>query len=218
MHRFLRWPPALVLAGAVLAMAPLAARAYPDTYEGRLQALAQVQALNADLLSRPSATETLRQWCARLGLANPPDVHASAVVGPGRPPSPQVRALLGVGPKQEVKYRHVELTCGGQVLSEADNWYLPARLTPEMNRALETTDTPFGVVVRPLAFQRRTLEALVLFRPFPTDNAATTPPGRLATPLYVLQHKALLTTPDGAPLSVVVETYTRTLIETPKTP
>ena len=31
--------------------------------------------------------------------------------------------------------------CGDQVFSEADNWYVPARLTAEMNHALDTTDT-----------------------------------------------------------------------------
>ncbi len=46
--------------------------------------------------------------------------------------------------------------CGGHVLSEADNWYVPARLTPQMNRALDTSDTPFGAAVKALDFHRAT--------------------------------------------------------------
>ena len=36
----------------------------------------------------------------------------------------------------------MRLKCGDHVLSEADNWYVKARLTPDMNHMLETTDTP----------------------------------------------------------------------------
>ena len=53
---------------------------------------------------------------------------------------------------------HVQLTCGAHVLSDAENWYLPARLTADMNRRLEETEAPFGRVVAPLGFHRRTLE------------------------------------------------------------
>src|SRR5262249_23135272 len=81
------------------------------------------------------------------------------------------------------------LRCGELVLSEADNWYVPARLTPEMNRLLETTDTPFGVAVQSLHFQRHTLSAELLWQPFPADwgmKAGT--PGACAGDLYVSQH------------------------------
>ena len=37
----------------------------------------------------------------------------------------------GIGPDEPVAYRHVRLRCGDHVLSEADNWYVPSRLTPE---------------------------------------------------------------------------------------
>jgi hypothetical protein len=29
---------------------------------------------------------------------------------------------------------------------EADNWYVPSRLTPDINKTLDMTDTPFGIV------------------------------------------------------------------------
>jgi hypothetical protein len=50
----------------------------------------------------------------------------------------------------------VQLWCGDRLLSEADNWYVPSRLTPAMNTALETTDTPFGKAVQELKPYRRT--------------------------------------------------------------
>ncbi len=89
----------------------------------------------------------------------------------------------------------MRLACGAHVLSEADNWYLPARLTPDMNHRLEATDTPFGVVARPLAFHRRIVE----IEP-------------LAGARQVLRVRAVLVAGSGAPFSVVVETYSRELL------
>ena len=129
-----------------------------------------------------------------------------------RPADAVVRTLLGAGPDEPIRYRRVALTCGERVLSEADNWYRPGRLTPEMVRALDTTDIPFGVVVRPLNFHRRTLDATLLFRPLPDgwERGARQPPrrGPLAIPHEVLRHRAVLDTPDGTPFSLLVETYT----------
>jgi hypothetical protein len=61
----------------------------------------------------------------------------------------------------------MQLFCGDKLLSEADNWYVPGRLTPEMNRLLDQTDTPFGRAVKDLDFQRQTLKATALWRPLP---------------------------------------------------
>jgi chorismate-pyruvate lyase len=105
-----------------------------------------------------------------------------------------VRALLRVDEAAPVRHRHVRLTCGGHLLSEADNWYVPARLTPAMNHTLDTTDTPFGTVARPLNFHRKTVAA--------TPQQGPT----------VLQVKAVLLTPQGAPISLVVENYSGVLI------
>ena len=101
----------------------------------------------------------------------------------------------------------MRLACGSHVLSEADNWYRPARLTADMNSRLETTDTPFGVVVRDLKFHRRTLDVRWLFHPLearPRRGAG----GLLAIPHAVLRHRAVLADGEGAPFSLVVETYT----------
>ncbi|HZZ37342.1 MAG TPA: hypothetical protein VFE03_16590 [Caulobacteraceae bacterium] len=188
------------------------AGAWPGGYVGRLQALALIQTLRADLLTHDSATEVLTRWCADHRLADPPLIVARRVKTEAPAASAETRALLGVGPAEPLGFRHVELACGEHVLSVADNWYVSGRLTPEMNRALEITDTPFGVVVRPLNFRRRTLESRLLFQPLPEgwERGAAIPHGRgarLEFPEAVLRHTAVLSTPDGAPISVVVEDY-----------
>ena len=115
--------------------------------------------------------------------------------GAEKVPDAGVRAQLGARPNEAIRYRHVRLRCGGHVLSEADNWYLPARLTADMNRRLDETNTPFGAVVRQLAFHRRTLEV-----------------GPLSGARGILRVRAVLIDGAGAPFSVVVETYTRDLL------
>jgi hypothetical protein len=159
-------------------------------------------ALEADLASRPSATETLQRWCAARRLADPPVIVARRAPGPGKPAGARVRALLRAGPDEPIGYRRVALACGAHVLSNADNWYLPGRLTAAMNRELAATDHPFGVVVRPLGFHRQTLDAQILV-----------PPGARALPAAVIRNRALLETADGAPFSLVVETYTRAVLD-----
>ena len=65
------------LAGAVLLLlatvpASVAGPApWPDSFVGRLEALALIETLNADLLAHDSATLTLERWCADHRLANP---------------------------------------------------------------------------------------------------------------------------------------------------
>jgi len=61
----------------------------------------------------------------------------------------------------------VHVKCGERVLSEADNWYVPARLTKEMSQVLENSDAAFGRAVQALHFQRRTLAVELAWRPLP---------------------------------------------------
>ncbi|MDB5484017.1 MAG: hypothetical protein JWO83_5070 [Caulobacteraceae bacterium] len=118
-----------------------------------------------------------------------------------------MRRALRAGPDEAIRYRRVRLVCGGHVLSEADNWYRPARLTGDMNRSLDETDAPFGVVVRPLGFHRRTLAAQWLFQPLRRPSGGDARQD-LAIPHDILRHRAVLTDARGAPFSLVVETYT----------
>lgn len=193
---------------------------WPDTFDSRLEALALLQTLNSDLLSHDSATTTLGRWCALHKMAPYPHIIAVRTPADPRPPTADQRVELGVAPGEPVRYRHVELKCGSLVLSKADNWYVPARLSRPMNHQLETTDTPFGVIVRELNFHRHTLSARLLWTPLPEgwemnsrDSAGTS--GKLPVPEEVLQHRAVLSLPNGTPFSEVVETYTGNVLAFP---
>jgi chorismate-pyruvate lyase len=191
--------------------------AQPNRYVERLEAALLLQTLNADLLSHDSATVTLEHWCEAHHLASPPRITAERVHGAEKSPTQAQRQQLQVTLTDEVRYRRVRLRCGTVVLSEADNWYVPARLTPAMNKLLETTDTPFGRAVQALHFQRHTISSEVLWQPLPPGwemqpESETDAAGQLCFPSQVLQHRALLTLPDGTPFSEVVETYTSNLL------
>ncbi|RUL64134.1 hypothetical protein EKH79_08740 [Dyella dinghuensis] len=193
---------------------------WPDTLLSRTQALAELQTLNAQLLSHPSATLTLEQWCGAHHLAPEAKIVAQRVHGADKPLPDGARALLGIGPDEQVRYRRVALSCGDVVLSDADNWYVPSRLTPEMNRQLDTSDVPFGKVVQPLHFRRQTLAADLLWSPLPAgwDSGTPLPPASqqsLTIPDHVLQHRAVLYTGDNQPFSLVIESYTRQVLARP---
>lgn len=130
-----------------------------------------------------SASVVLDGWCVAHGL---PRLHAQRLLQ-RKAADRGVRSALEARGKASIAYRRVRLACGGHEMSEADNWYLPARLTPDMNRRLAASDAPFGLVVRPLAFRRRTL-------------AASNDHGRLVV-------RAVLIDRAGAPFSYVIERY-----------
>jgi chorismate-pyruvate lyase len=212
-------------AAAALALSPIAgadvsvptrAVAWPDTFVARVEALALVESLDAELLSHDSATATLERWCSVHRLASPARIVAERVPLE-KPLSAEQRQDLAIGAEERVRYRRVRLLCGYAVLSEADNWYVPSRLSADMRERLNTTDVPFGKVVQALHFQRRTLSSKRLWRPLPDgwemmpategDGAKT-----LIIPRRLLEHRALLTLPDGTPISEVVETYTSDIL------
>ena len=182
--------PAVVAAGGPVELAALA-----DISAARREAAARLARLDAELDAQDSATAVLQAWCADHGETAP--IRAVRVAGTDKSADATVRAALGAGPDDPVRYRHVKLTCGERVLSEADNWYRPDLLTPEMNRLLEETQTPFGVAVRALGYHRRTLAAETLFDPLAE-----------AAPAAVMRRRAVLSLADGTPFSLVVETYT----------
>ena len=153
----------------------------------------------ATLARHASATAALGEWCAGEGIAAAPDIRAVPVIGQDRAPGAEVLAALGTEPGERIGYRHVRLMCGGIVLSQAHNWYVPARLTEAMNRTLETSDTPFGKVAAPLGYVREE-------RPARRGRSASCPEGT------VLTRGAILRLPDGRPISVVVECYTSAIL------
>lgn len=210
---------------AALAAAPVHAQrqpVWPDALLTRTQALALVQGLNAEILASRSATATLEKWCGDHALATEPRIVAEVDWGEPRPAGAEQRERLRVDSAETVRYRRVRLRCGEHVLSEAENWYVPGRLTAEMNRALDSTDTPFGRVVAPLEPYRRTFHARLLWSPLPDGwerAAATSPPcassGPMAVPDALLEHRALLYAMDGQPIAEVHEVYQRGLLAFP---
>jgi hypothetical protein len=184
----------------------------------RVEALALLETLNADLLSNNSATLTLEHWCDIHHLASPATIKAARVADVDKSVSSEQRQELHVSPTEPVRYRRVQLKCGTFVLSEADNWYVPSRLTPEMNKLLDTSDTPFGKAVLGLHFQRRTLSAKLLWRPLLEGwemNASSASAAVDPMPAILLEHRAVLILPDGTPFSEVVESYTSEVLGFP---
>ena len=197
---------------------------WPDTPTSRVEALAVLQTLNANLLSNASATLTLDRWCAAHKLAPAGSkILAQRVHGQDKPVDAHIRELLAVGPDVPVAYRRVRLACGDRVLSEADNWYVPARLTAEMNEALNTSDIAFGRAVQSLNFTRTNLSAKLLWSPLPEGwemepDLPTAGTGQLTLPPFLLEHRAVLKLPDGTPFSTLVETYTNSILDFPAPP
>jgi chorismate-pyruvate lyase len=207
----------------VLCFAFPALAAWRDSFESRVEILALLQSLNAEILASSSATRTLEQWCGEHHMADDPKIVAIVIPGIRKEPSAEQLQRLGVDDASEVRYRRVELRCGAHVLSEADNWYVVGRLTPAMNALLTTTDTPFGKAVQPLHPYRRTIAATMLWMPLPRGWEQQ-PRSRfrsrwrqtLALPKEVFQHRAVLYTEDHLPFSEVVETYQSELLAFPR--
>ncbi len=211
-------------ASALLATASLATAtradmtSRPDTYIARLQALALIETLNADILAARSATTALETWCGAHGMAAPAVVKAQIDrEGVAKPATNEQRERLGVAAGEPIRHRAVRLACGNRVLSLADNWYVPSRLTPEMNEALETTDTSFGRVVSPLKPSRRTFATTMVWHPLPEGwemrpAPADHPEQVLAIPAVLFEHHAVLYSDQGVPFSEVAERYTSELL------
>ncbi|MBE7246479.1 MAG: hypothetical protein INR63_16155 [Actinomycetospora chiangmaiensis] len=176
---------------AALAQAAVARDPEPGSRDAAL-----IESLRSRILAAHSATFALESWCADHNLAADPHLVAERLPGPDKPLSAAQRSRLAIGPDEPVRYRRVRLACGNRVLSEADNWYVPARLTPEMNAVLDGTRTPFGRVVRTLAPVRNTVAVRG-----PSADAVPGP----TDPLFEID--AVLSTGAGQPFCEVVETY-----------
>jgi hypothetical protein len=222
---------AVLIAIACVLSAVSTAATWTDTPVARLEALALIESLNAEILSSSSATLTLERWCRDHALADPPQILADRVDVPAMPPSAEVRSDLQVSAEDPVRYRRVELTCGAHVLSVAENWYVPSRLTPDMNRLLDDTQTPFGKVVLPLKSHRETRAMQRLWSPLPdgwerlrhgSSTATTVTPdaGGTAAPLNIpaalFEHRAVLYTEAHVAIAEVHEVYQRDLLDFPE--
>jgi chorismate-pyruvate lyase len=186
----------------------------------RVEILALLQTLNAQLLSNRSATAVLEEWCADHHMAPVSKITARLINEQDKTLSEDTRKRLRLKFSDRVKYRHVQLSCGSHVLSEADNWYVPSRLTDQMNRELNSSDRPFGKIIAPLNPYRRTMEVKIYWSPlargWENNLSRSASVGRdekaIAIPKYLFMHRALVSSEAGLPISEVVETYTNETI------
>jgi hypothetical protein len=143
-----------------------------------------VAQLHDALLASPSATEVLRHLFGGPVLARRLPCDPLAL-------SPLQHFHLGPTQAEPACHRRVMLLAAGRAVSEADLWYVPARLAPGMADALRVTETPFGDVVRPMAPTRHTLAARIC------------DPGEP----HALEHEAVLRRGDGVAIALVAERY-----------
>lgn len=183
----------------------------------RRRMLVQLQTLNADLLSQDSATAVLQSLCDRRDPGSSRIRARKISVVDNSPDVENIRHQMGAPAGATVRHRRVDLMCGDLVLCRADNWYLPDQLTDEMNAQLLASETPFGVVVRALRFQRQTLSSALLFEPMSTgyDDCSAADWDHIAFPPEdVLQHRAMLRTREGRTFALLLETYTKQVLTT----
>ncbi|GFE75332.1 hypothetical protein [Novosphingobium sp. TCA1] len=156
-----------------------------------------LEAFEAVLSRHDSATLALEEWCGVRDFApRPASVTAQLVTSEDDVPLPTgIPAKLALSKDETATLRNVRLSCGARILSVAWNWYVPERLTPDMNRLLGSSDVPFGKAVASLRFRREPLAVTA-------GPAANCPAGTIST------HQAMLYLPDGRPLAYLVECYT----------
>ncbi len=192
---------------------------WQDDFQTRLEAYALMQTLNVEILGSSSATRSLEKWCREHRLAATPSIIAHPVAGEGKTATSDQLQRLDVSDPKQVKHRKVLLYCGDHLLSEADNWYVPSRLTEAMNRLLETTTMPFGKVIAPLEPTRQTISVKLLWSPLPEgwelQYHAQAQPGKtqpLAIPDALFEHQAIVYSRDRKPLAEVHEVYQRQIL------
>jgi hypothetical protein len=142
--------------------------------------------LDARLRASESATEVIGDLFGR-----PVRIHRLPC--DSAPLSPSHHACLRPTAEQPAVHRRVILLANEVAVSEADLWYVPGRLWPGMAATLSGTDTPFGIVVRPMRPHRETLATRFC------------DPGEA----YVLEHEAVLRDTQGMAIALVMERYLR---------
>lgn len=159
-----------------------------------------LEQFEAVLRRHDSATLALEEWCASRGMAAPATITALLIPSNAEETPSEIARTLALKQGETVKLRHVRLSCGNIVLSEAWNWYVPERLSAEMNDVLGRSNVPFGKVIAALNFQRKPLSTI-------KGPAKNCPPDTIST------HRAKLLLPDQRPLALLVECYTAANLE-----
>ncbi|WP_201832704.1 hypothetical protein [Microvirga zambiensis] len=160
-----------------------------------------VWALNTRLIAGATATGTLLAWCEEHGLSDGPiTVDVRQRFAPALVPD-DILPALELNPGETIDYRQVQLMRGALPLATAENWFVPQRLTAAMNKALNTTETPFATVIAPLRPVRRILAAAIQ----PQSG-------------IILEQVALVRSGSGAALALVKEGYLPDLVSFDQAP
>ncbi len=187
-------------------------------YLENLRSTALLQTLNVELLTNKSATLVLEKWCADFRLAVNPVIVVDFKSNEVKRPDEEQIKRLQVASASEIAYRRVELRCGNAVLSKADNWYVPARLTKEMNATLASSHTPFGKVIASLNPSRVNLAVEQIWFPLPIGWAKQSIEHhcqhKISKPESgaIFQHRALVLNENRMPISEVREVYQYVLL------
>jgi hypothetical protein len=197
------------------------APSWPDTFVSRLEALALMQEASIEILADASATTALERWCREHRLATEPKLVARVLSTDDPGASGEQRARLEVGASEPLRYRRVELRCGERVLSVAENWYVPGRLTEAMNAALAGRHAvrQGGASARAVSPDVPRRSALGALAPgLGTRGTARAGARPLAIPAALFEHRALLYSKAHVPFAEVKETYQRDLLALPPPP
>ncbi|WP_414476269.1 hypothetical protein [Microvirga sp. M2] len=173
-----------------------------------------IQELSARLIQGSTATGTLQAWCEEHHLSSGPISVLCHHHAPAFRIDDDILGKLEARPGETTWYRRVQLVRGSLLLSEAENWFIPQRLPPEMADILSTTDIPFGRAIAPLKPFRRTLSVRVPAVVPRCSAVHFSGMGRIECrlPTVVLDHEAIVIGDDGTPLAVVREGYRAELV------
>jgi chorismate-pyruvate lyase len=173
---------------------------------------ALVRELSEHLLHASTATEALHTWCAARSLSAGPITVAKQA--PDRPCYPDDDMLdeLRLDRHERIGYRRVQLVRGQLVLSEADNWFVPDRLPPEVRELLETRNMPFGTAIAQLQPWRRTYFVRFAELSAAWEAGAEESSFVLSPAMTILEHKAVVLDRNRRPLAVVSERYRAALL------
>lgn len=168
---------------------------------------AELERFDALMRSSGSATATLTEWMRARAMRAQVDVVAHVRADQAADLPAGLAQRLKLTDAGSIAYRRVWLSCEGRVLSVAENWFVPERLTSVMRQQLAAGKIPFGNVIKPFTPVRRTLSSRKLWSPSDEQAAACS---RLPTTL--LHHHAIVSDRLGLPICEVSEIYTRNIL------
>lgn len=178
----------------------------------RFCTVVRVRNLSYHLLRAPTATEALEAWCEEYDLSTGSITAMKRVDSSPRYIDEEALDDLWLQPNEWLEPRRVLLVRGGLPLCEADNWFVPQRLPPDVRTALKTTNVPFGAAIRDLHPARRTY--FVRFASFASEDSPATDFSLpvLSRSAVILEHRAMVFDGDRRPLAVVTERYLASLV------